>query len=119
MNEFPDIFGGDLTTEFFCYSSIAFVLLYAAGFLYLQRWSRTFGETPAIRRHIISGLGVAFAAAGVGLGLHAANITLASAGGQSETATSISPLELHRSVATKSLPVGKFEDQTVVFPNRD
>jgi hypothetical protein len=119
MNEFSEIFGTDLTTEIFCFSSIMFLLLYAAGFVFLQKWSRTAGRTTAIHRHAISGLGAALVAMAVGFALHAVNITVASARAQSGAAASISPLELHRSIGTKSIPVQRFEDQTFVFPGRD
>jgi hypothetical protein len=119
MNEFSEIFSTDLTTEIFCFSSIMFLLLYAAGFVFLQKWSRTAGRTTAIHRHAISGLGAALVAMAVGFALHAVNITVASARAQSGAAASISPLELHRGIGTKSIPVQKFEDQTFVFPGRD
>jgi hypothetical protein len=118
MNELSAIFDNDLTTAIFCFSSIAFLLLYVAGFILLQRWSRTSGRISAIHRHVISGLGATLMAMGVGFGLHAANVAMASARGQPGTTTSISPQELHHSIG-KSLPVQKFEDQTFVFPNRD
>jgi len=118
MNELPAIFDNDLTTAIFCFSSIAFLLLYVAGFILLQRWSRTSGRISAIHRHVISGLGAALAAMGAGFWLHSANIATASAKGQSGVATSISPQELHHSIG-KSLPVQQFEDQTVIFSNRE
>jgi hypothetical protein len=113
MNEFSEIFSNDLTTEIFCFTTIAFALLYAAAFVLLQRWSRTFGPTTAM--HIASCLGAALAAAAIGLGLHAVNITIASARGHVEGATSISPQELHRSVDMKTLPSQTFDDLTFVF----
>jgi hypothetical protein len=118
MNELSVIFDSDLTTAVFCFSSIAFLLLYVAGFILLQRWSRTSGRISAIHRHVISGLGATLVAMGMGFGLHAANVAMASARGQLGATTSISLQELHRSIE-KSLPVQKFEDQTFVFPNRD
>jgi uncharacterized membrane protein (DUF485 family) len=119
MNELFVIFGSDLTTEILCFSSIVFLLLYVASFVLLQRWSRTWGRTPAIHRHVISGLGAALTAMGVGFGLHSTNVTIASARGHSGATTSISPQELHRSIGMKSLTVKRFEDQTFVFPNQD
>jgi len=67
---------------------------------------------------VISGLGAALAAVAVGFGLHAANVTIASARTQSGTVHSISLRELHRSVDMKALPVQHFEDQTFIFPTR-
>ena len=116
MNEFSEIFGSDLTVEILCVSSILLLLLYGAGFGLLQRWEGAAGRTPAIR-HVISGLGAAVVAVAVGFGLHAANVTIASARAQSAAMNSISPLELHRSVGTKALPVQHFDDQTFVFPS--
>src|SRR6266436_9548097 len=118
MNELSVIFDSDLITAIFCFSSIAFLLLYVAGFILLQRWSRTSGRISAIHRHVISGLGATLVAMGMGFGLHAANVAMASARAQLGATTSISLQELHRSIR-KSLPVQKFEDQTYVFPNRD
>jgi hypothetical protein len=117
MNEFSEIFSSDLTVEILCVSSIVLLLLYGAGFDLLQRWKRTAERMPAIQRHVISGLGAALVAVAVGFGLHAANVTIASAGTQSGATNSISPQELHRSVETKALPVQHFEDQTFVFPS--
>jgi hypothetical protein len=51
---------------------------------------------------------------GIGLALHAMNVST-SAAGQSDHAASISPLELQRFIETESLPVQKFENQAVVF----
>ena len=118
MNALSVIFDSDLTTAILCFSSIAFLLLYVAGFTLLQRWSRTSGRISAIRRHVISSLGATVVAMGVGFGLHSANVTMASARGQPGATTSISPQELHHSIG-KLLPVQKFEDQTFLFPNRD
>jgi hypothetical protein len=117
MNEFSEIFSGDLTVEILCVSSIVLLLLYGAGFDLLRRWKRTALRMPAVQRHVISGLGAALVAMAVGFGLHAANVTIASARTQSGAMNSISPQELHRSVEMKSLPVQHFEDQTFVFPS--
>jgi hypothetical protein len=116
MIEFSEIFGSDLTVEILCISTIVLLLLYGAGFTLLQKWKRTANWIPAVQRHVISGLGAALVAVAVGFGLHAANVTIASARTQSGAVNSISPQELHRSVDMKSLPVQHFEDQTFVFP---
>jgi len=113
MNEL--MFGGDLAENVYV-SLILFLLLYLAGVILLRRWSRIFG-TPAIPRHVISGLGAALVTMGVGLGLHSANVTMASVRGQSGVTTSIAPLELQRAIAVP-LPVQQLEDQTLVFPSR-
>jgi hypothetical protein len=117
MNGLSDIFRSDAGTEIFCFSSIVFLLVYAAGFFSLQRWSRTVGRTPAVRRHFISGLGAAVAAMGIGFALHAANVTIASAKAQGGPAATISPRQLHRAIEMKALPVQEIEDRTFVFPN--
>ncbi len=119
MDEFSVIFGSDLTAAIFCLSSTIFLLLYAAGFVLSRRWKRAAGRASLIRRYVISGLGAALAAMGVGFGLHSANVTMTSATQQTGTAISVSPRELSLSGGTKSLPVQKFEDQTFVFSNRD
>jgi hypothetical protein len=118
MNEFSEIFGSDLTVEILCVSSILLLLLYGVGVSLLQRWKTTAQWIPAIQRHGISALGAALVAMAVGFGLHAANVTIASARTQSGAVNSISPQDLHRSVDMKSLPVQHFEDQTFVFPSR-
>jgi hypothetical protein len=70
------------------------------------------------RRHVISGLGAALRAVGVGFELHSAeNVTMTFATRQ--PASSISPLELHRFIRTKPLRVQEFEDQPFVFSIRD
>jgi hypothetical protein len=117
MNEFSEMFSGDLTVEILGVSSIVLLLLYGVGFDLLQRWKRTAERMPATQRHVISGLGAALVAMAVGFGLHAANVTFAFARTQSGAMNSISPQELHRSVEMKSLPVQHFEDQTFVFPS--
>jgi len=117
MNEFSEIFGTDLTVEILGVSSILLLLLYGAGVSLLQRWKTTAEWIPAMQRHLISGLGAALVAVAVGFGLHAANVTIASARTQSAAVNSISLQELHRFVDMKSLPVQHFEDQTFVFPS--
>jgi hypothetical protein len=118
MNILSAIFGSDPAAEL-CVGSLVFLLIYLAGFVLFQRWSRISRPTPVIHRHIISGLSAALAAMGVGFWLHSANVTTASAEGQIRTPTSISPQELHQSIKMKSLPAQTFEDHTVVFPTRD
>jgi hypothetical protein len=108
MRGFHLIFAGDLTAALFC-TSAATILLSATAFIQ----SRTSAPT-SVRRHIISGLGVAFAALGIGFVLHAMNVTT-SAAGQSGPAASISPLEIQQVMGTQSLPVQKFDNQAVVF----
>jgi hypothetical protein len=97
------IFSSDPTARIFCFSSIVFLLLYGAGFAFLQRWSRTAGRTLAIHRHAISSLGAALLAMAVGFGLYTVNVTMASARGRSAMTSSISPQELNRSIEMKSL----------------
>ena len=116
MNRFSEIFSTDLTTTIFCLSSMTFLLLYVAGIVMLRKWSRIAARTSVFHRHFISGFGAALMATAFGFGLHAADVTMASARGQSEATYSISPQELHRSVDMKSLPVQTIEDQTLVFP---
>ena len=116
MSGLSTILGGDFAD--FCVSSIVFLLLYVTGFVSLQRWSSTSKRTPAIHRHLMSGLGATLVAMGVGFALHSAGVTMASVKGQSVATASISPLELHRSIG-KSLPVQNVEDQAFVFTNRD
>ncbi len=116
MNGWPEIFRGDRTVEIVCLSSILLLLLYGSGVTVLQRWRRTAGRTPAIRQHVICGVGAALVAAAFGFGLHATNVAIASAATPLGTINSISPHELHRAVDPKGLPAQHFEDQTFVFP---
>ena len=108
MIEFSEFFRGGFATEIICLSSVVFLLAYA-GFVLLERW-----KSP-LRRHVVSAIGATLAAMVVGLVIYAANATIASARGKAGTADTISPLELHRSIGSKSLPVQQFEDQTFVF----
>ena len=117
MNKFSEILSTDLTATIFFFSSMTFLLLYVAGFIVLRRWGRIAERTSAIHRHFISGFGAALVAAVVGFGLHAANVTMASARGQS--GATISPQQLHRSIEMKTLPVQTIEDRTFVFPKQD
>jgi hypothetical protein len=120
MNDLSATFSNNPATAILCFSSTVFLLIYLTGFILLQRWSRLSGPTtPVIHRHIISGLGAALAAMGFGFWLYAAHVATASAEGQTGATTSMSAQELHQSVKIKSLPVQRFEDQTMVFPNRD
>jgi hypothetical protein len=113
MNRFPEILSTDLTATIFFFSSMTFLLLYVVGSIVLRKWSRIAERTSAIHRHFISGFGAALVATVVGFGLHAANVTMASARGQSAV---ISPQQLHRSIDMKALPVQEIDDQTFVFP---
>jgi hypothetical protein len=119
MSRFPEILSTDLTTTIFFFSSMTFLLLYVAGFIVLRKWRRIAERTSTVHRHFISGFGAALAAMAVGFGLHAANVTIASARGQAAATHAISPQELHRSIEMKSLPVQMIDDQTFVFPKHD
>jgi hypothetical protein len=111
MFQFSATFLGDLNVEIFCLSAVVFLLAYA-GFVLLERW-----KSP-MHRHVVSAIGAALAAIVVGLVVYTAKATFASARGHAGTADLISPLELHRSISSKSLPVQQIEDQTFVFsPN--
>jgi hypothetical protein len=117
MNRFSGILGTDLTTTIFFFSSMAFLLLYVAGFIVLRKWGRIAERTSAVHRHFISGCGAALVAIALGFGLHTLNVSMASAGGRS--GATISPQQLHRSMEMKALPVQEIDDQTFVFPKRD
>lgn len=116
MNIVSALFGS-YPASAICVGSLVFLLLYSAGFVAFQKWNPIAGRMPVFHRHLIPGLGAALAATGIGFWLHSADFTAASAEGQ--TPASISPQEMHRSVDTKSLPVQTFEDQMLVFPNRE
>jgi hypothetical protein len=107
-HEMTEFFRGGLTTQIISFSSTVFLLAYA-GFVLLERWKSPF------HRHVVSAIGAALAAIVVGLALYTANATSASARGQAGTADTISPLELHRSIGSTSLPVQQIEDHTFVF----
>ena len=112
------LFRSDPAAEI-CFGSIVFLLIYLAGFLLFQKWSRISARVPVLHRHLIPGLSAALAATAVGFWLHAANTATASARGQMEAATPMSAQELHHSVKAKSLPIQRFTDHTLVFPNPD
>jgi hypothetical protein len=109
MIEFFDPFSTDLPVGIFCLSSLTFLSLYAAAFVFMQKW----GLATRLYRHLISGAGAALAAVAVGFMLHATGVTTASATGE----TSLSPLELHGAVGTKQLRPIEIDDRTFVFPN--
>jgi hypothetical protein len=109
MIQFSTTFLGDLNMEIFCLAAVVFLLAYA-GFVLLERWN------SPMHRHVVSAIGAALAAIVMGLVVYTANATFAAARGQAGTTDSISPLELHRSLGSKSLPVQQIEDQTFVFP---
>src|SRR5262249_55728633 len=48
-----------------CVGALVFLLIYLAGFVLFQNWSRISMPTPVVHRHIISGLSAALAAVGV------------------------------------------------------
>ena len=116
MNILSAIFGSDPAAEI-CVGSLVFLFIYLAGFVLFQRWGRISRPTPVIHRHIISGLSAALAAVGVVFWLYAANGATASAKGQ--TGSAVAPQELHGSVETRSMPVLRFEDQSVIYPGRN
>ena len=97
--------------------ALVFLSMYLAGFVLFQKWSRISVPTPVVHRHIISGLSAALAAMGAVFWLHAANGATASAKGQ--TGSAVAPQELRGPVETKSMPVLKFEDQSVIYPGRN
>jgi hypothetical protein len=114
MNSLSAMFGSNPAAEI-CFGSIVFLSIYLVGFVFLQKWSRLSGRIPVLHRHLIPGLGAAFAATGVGFWLHAANVAMASA--EATDAVNAMPVqELHHSV--KSMPIQTFEDQSLVFPGR-
>jgi hypothetical protein len=111
MIEFFDPFSADLPVGIFCLSSLTFLLLYAAAFVFMQKW----GLATRLYRHVISGAGAALAALAVAFMLHATVGTSASA----TEGNSLSPLELHRAVGTKQLRPMEIDDRTFVYPNRE
>jgi hypothetical protein len=113
MFEFFDPVNADLPVGIFCASSLTFLLLYAAAFVFMQKW----GLATRLYRHVISGVGAGLVAVAVGIVLHAVNVTTASATGQA--ANSLSPLQLHGTVGTKHLRPTEIDDYTFVFPNRE
>jgi hypothetical protein len=109
-------FGSGAAAEIWV-GALVFLLMYLAGFVLFQKWSRISVPTPVVHRHIISGLSAALAAVGVAFWLYAANGATASAKGQ--TGAAVTPQELRGSVETKSMPVLRFEDQSVIYPGRN
>ena len=100
-----------------CVGVLVFLLIYLAGFVLFQNWSRISVPTPVVHRHIISGLSAALAALGVVFWLYAANGATASA--KAQTGAAVAPRELLGSVETRSMPVLRFEDQSVIYPGRN
>jgi len=113
MNILYTALGSDSAAEI-GFGAIVFLLIYLAGFVLFQRWSRLSRRMPVFHRHLIPGLGAALAAAGVGFWLHSADVTAASAEGQAPV--SVSTQELHQSIKMKPVPVQTFEDHSLVFP---
>jgi hypothetical protein len=109
-------FGSDPAAEI-CIGSLVFLLMYSAGFVLFQNWSRIARPTPVVHRHIISGLSAALAAMVVAFWLHAGNVATASAEGQLGAA--VAPQELHGYVKVKPMPVQTFEDMTLIYPGRN
>jgi len=97
--------------------AFVFLSMYLAGFVLFQKWRRISVPTPVVHRHIISGLSAALAAMGVVFWLYAANGATASAKGQ--TGAAVVPRDLRGSVETKSMPILRFEDQSVIYPGRN
>jgi hypothetical protein len=116
MNVMSATFGSDAAAEIWV-GAFVFLLMYLTGFVLFQKWRRISMPTPVVHRHIISGLSAALAAMGVVFWLHAANGATASAKGQ--TGAAVAPQELRGSVETKSMPVLRFEDQSVIYPGRN
>jgi len=113
MNILSAMFGSGAVAAI-CIGLLVFLLIYLAGFVLFRR--SNLGRMPISHRHLISGLGAAVAATGVGFWLHAADV--ASAEGQTGRTSSTSPPELPHSTKMKALPAQMLEDQTLVFPNR-
>jgi hypothetical protein len=115
MNILSATFGS--TAAEICVGALVFLLMYLAGFVLFQKWSRISVPTPVVHRHIISGLSAALAAVGVVFWLHAANGATASA--KAQPGSAVAPQDLRGSDEAKSLPVQRFEDQSVIFPGRN
>jgi hypothetical protein len=109
-------FGSDAAAEI-SVGALVFLSMYLAGFVLFQKWRRISVPTPVVHRHIISGLSAALAAVGVVFWLYAANGATASTKGQAGSA--VAPQELLGSVEAKSMPVLRFEDQSVIYPGRN
>src|SRR5258708_14786535 len=97
--------------------ALVFLSMYVAGVVLFQKWSRISVPTPVVHRHIIPGLSAALAAVGVVFWLYAANGATASAKGQ--TGSAVAPEDFLGSGTTKSVPVLRFEDQSVIYPGRN
>ena len=117
MNNLSALFSNDPTTDVLCFCSMVFLLIYLAGFVLFQSWSRISVPTPVVHRHIISGLSAALAAMGVGIWLHSADVATASA--KEQAGSAIAPQDLRSPVETKLMPVLRFEDQSVIYPGRN
>jgi ABC-type arginine transport system permease subunit len=100
-----------------CVGVLVFLLIYLAGFTLFQNWSRISRPTPVVHRHIISGLSAALAAMGVVFWLYAANSATAAA--KAQTGSAVAPQQLHGSVKMGSMPILRFEDQSVIYPGRN
>ena len=109
-------FGSGAAAEIWV-GAVVFLLMYLTGFVLFQKWRRISMPTPVVHRHVISGLSAALAAMGVVFWLYAANGATASAKGQ--TGSAVAPQELHGSVETRSMPVLRFEDQSVIYPGHN
>ncbi len=109
-------FGNDAAAEIRV-GTLVFLLMYLAGFVLFQKWRRISTPTPVVHRHIISGLSAALAAMAVAFWLHVANVATASA--KVQTGAAVAPQELHGSVKAQSMPVLRFEDQSVIYPGRN
>jgi cytochrome b subunit of formate dehydrogenase len=109
-------FGSDAAAEIWV-GVLVFLLMYLTGFVLFQKWQRISMPTPVVHRHIISGLSAALAAIGVVFWLYAANGATASA--KAQTGAAVAPQELRGSVETRTLPVLRFEDQSVIYPGHN
>jgi cytochrome b subunit of formate dehydrogenase len=110
-------FGSDAAAEIWV-GALVFLLMYLTGFVLFQKWPRISMPTPVVHRHIISGLSAALAAVGVVFWLYAANGATASAKG-AQNGSAIAPQEPHGAAMTGSMPVLRFEDQSVIYPGRN
>lgn len=113
MNEFNEVFDGDLAERVFLVASVGFVALYACGILLLWRIT----PVPHLRTvyhgsTAIMALLLAIAISTVTGGL---KLFHSSAHDAAIGADSPSILELQSSAAVKSLPTQKIKDATFVF----
>jgi hypothetical protein len=110
MSEVTELFKYETATRVLVVSSIAFILLYAVAFFFLQRRSRLRSLAGRSKIKAIAGLALATALPTAGIGTATIWVTGGPQAAGMRAAPSILIEDMHRRIDVRSLPVLEIRD---------